>query len=520
MSAFKIESCFGADINVGYFDMAHILGILDIKEEVISSKRIQSLITTHGPRDRVIVVAMRQVAFDELRPTLDSKFLPYDPYHANDEKFLTTRRERLYDAQERFLILCMSIATGKSVRSLKKLNPELNTKELRSKHSKKLSLFRYFRQELNDNTREYIEAYKARMGLNSENKEDPMQGIATNIGTETEEERSLDKPKVQKKPPLENKLIPTSFDNEAIAGLKLFRSGHLLLSAQVERFKRGEQLEMIELMRFCRRLVESHTRNNFALMAIRHIKDASSYLELHAMGMAVLGIHFAKAMKLSNAYVEVISLGALLFDLGRFRLPTKMVTKTTKMTDSEFDLFRKHIQFGEQILQKYEGVPKAVYQMLFDHHEKVDGSGYPEGKLGDEISVYGKIAAIIDAYDAITSEQPHKHSMGPIKACQKLKTESGSAFDEELLGVFLKSIGNVPVGSCVLLSNGRVGFVLTLNKSFQPSLVRQVYSMTSKSFIETSDIELNKSASLSAGVTIEKEMDPQALKLQFIDHIS
>ena len=65
------------------------------------------------------------------------------------------------------------------------------------------------------------------------------------------------------------------------------------------------------------------------------------------MGMAVLGIHFAKAMKLSNAYVEVIALGALLFDLGRFRLPMAMVTKTTKMTDAEFDLFRKHIKFGE-----------------------------------------------------------------------------------------------------------------------------------------------------------------------------
>lgn len=523
MSAFKIESCFGADINVGYFDMAHILGILDIKEEVVGSKRVQNLITANGARDRIIVIAMRQVAFDELRSTLDSKFLPYDPSYVNDEKFLNTRRERLYDAQERFLILCMSIASGKSVRSLKKLNPKLNTKELRSKHGEKLSLFRYFRQELNDNTREYIEAYKARAELGEEGKDELEQNSRANVDSNSvdeEEEQVLDKPKVKKKPPLENKLIPTSFDNEAISGLKLFKNGHLLLSVQVERFKRGEQLEMIELMRFCRRLVESHTRNNFALMAIRHIKDASSYLELHAMGMAVLGIHFAKAMKLSNAYIEVICLGALLFDLGRFRLPTKMLTKTTKMTDGEFDLFRKHIQFGEQILQKYEGVPKAVYQMLFDHHEKVDGSGYPEGKLGEEISVYGKIAAIIDAYDAITSEQPHKHSMGPIKACQKLKKEAGSAFDAELLGVFLKSIGSVPVGSCVLLSNGRVGFVLTLNKSFQPSLVRQVYSMTSKSFIETSDIELNKSVSLSAGITIEKEMDPQALKLQFIDHIS
>lgn len=513
MSAFKIESCFGADIYVGYFDMEEILEILGIKDQVVSSKRVQSLIKMHGRKDRIVSVAMRQVTFDVLRPALDSEYLPYDPYFAYD-KLLSTRRERLYDAQERFLLLCLSIAYGRSVKGLKKLNPDLNTKELRIKHTKGQSLFRYFRQELNEQTREYILSYKARM----DNSADGSVKESSSATVELEPKNTLSGS--NKKTPLEHKFIPTSFDDETVTALKLFQDGYSLLSSQVERFKRGEQLDMLELVKFCRRLIQSHTRNNFSLMAIRHIKDASIYLEQHAMGMAVLGIHFAKAMKLSSAYVEVISLGALLFDLGRFRLPMAMVSKTTKMTDGEFDLFRKHIQFGEQILQKCEGVPKAVYQMLLDHHEKIDGSGYPAGKQGDEISVYGKIAAIIDAYDAMTSEQPHKPSMGPIKACQQMQKESGLAFDRQLLAVFLKSIGSVPVGSCVQLSNGRIGFVLTLNKSFQPSLIRQVYSITNRSFVAASDIELNKSANLRTEVTIEKEVDPQAFGLQFINHIS
>lgn len=517
MSVFKIESCFGADINVGYFDIDEILTILGIKDKIIASKRIQTLIKLHGRKDRIIGVAMRQLAFDVLRPTLDTELLPYDPYFS-DDKLLNSRRERLYDAQERFLILCMSIASGRSVRSLKKLNPDLNTKELRSKHARGQSLFRYFRQELNEQTREYILGYKARM----ETGDSKSANLSVSVSSPVEEVelQSTVKPTIAKKVAVESKLIPTSFDDETATALKIFQDGHSLLSTQVERFKRGEKLEMLELMKFCRRLIESHARNNFSLMAIRHIKDASIYLEQHAMGMAVLGIHFAKAMKLSSAYIEVITLGALLFDLGRFRLPMAMVTKATKMTDSEFDLFRKHIQFGEQILQKCDGVPKAVYQMLSDHHEKIDGSGYPAGKQDKEISVYGKIAAIIDAYDAMTSEQPHKHSMGPIKACQQMHKESGLAFDTQLLTVFLKSIGSIPVGSCVLLSNGRVGFVLTLNKLYQPSLVRQVYSMTNKAFVETSDIELNKTANLRTEVRVEKEVDPQSFGLQFINHIS
>lgn len=514
MSAFKIESCFGADINVGYFDMDEILSIMDIKEKVVGSKRVQSLIEMHGRKDRIVSVAMRQVAFDVLRPTLDSEFLPYDPYFDGDQ-LLSSRRERLYDAQDRFLILCLSIASGRSVRSLKKLNPDLNTKELRSKHGRGQSLFRHFRQELNEQTREYILSYKARMDKSGGGDGDKNVSSAA-----AEIEQKSTKSVNHRKDPIESRFVPTSFDDEVATALKLFQDGHSLLSAQVERFKRGAQLDMLELTKFCRRLIESHTRNNFSLLAIRHIRDASTYLEQHAMGMAVLAIHFTKAMKLSNAYVEVICLGALLFDLGRFRLPMAMVMKTTKMTDGEFDLFRKHIQFGKQILQKCEGVPKAVYQMLSDHHEKIDGSGYPAGKQGEEISVYGKIAAIIDAYDAMTSEQPHKPSMGPIKAYQKMQKESGLAFDKQLLTVFLKSIGRVPVGSCVLLSNGRVGFVLALNKSFQPSLVRQVYSITNKAFIEVSDIELNKSANLRTEVVIEKEADPQAFGLQFINYIS
>ena len=516
MSTFKIESCFGADINVGYFDIEEILDIFEIKNEIIKSKRVQSLIKMHGRKEKIVSIAMRQVAFDLLRPTLDSEFLPYDPYFT-DGKLLNSRRERLYDAEERFLILCMSIAHGRSVRSLKKLRPDLSTKELRSKHTRGQSLFRYFRQELNDHTRDYILSYKSKLdGDSNEGSSLETQETALSEQVERKAEQAVLAQKVEK----ETRLMPTSFDKEAATAMRLFDDGLELLSSQIERSKRGEPLEMMELKKFCLKLIESHTRNNYSLMAIRHIKDASIYLEQHAIGMAVLGVHFAKALKLSNAYIEVICLGALLFDLGRARLPQAMVAKTTKMTDSEFDLFRKHIQFGEQMFKKCDDIPKAAYQMLMDHHEKLDGSGYPAGKQGDEISVYGKIAAIIDAYDAMTSEQAHKPSMGPIKASQKMQKESGLAFDKKLLSVFLNSIGRIPVGSCVLLSNGRVGFVLTLNKSFQPALVRQVYSLTNKAFVETSDIELNRPANLGTEVRIEKDIDPQTLGLQFINHIS
>lgn len=514
MPAFQVESCFGVDLNAGFFDLNEIIGLLGIKNEVLKHKRIRSLVRTHGEKSRIVSIAMRQVTLDAVRSALDDDFLPYDSNFTFDH-LLSSKRERLYDAQERFLLLCYSIAQGKPIRSLRKLHVSLTSKDWRDKANKKQSLYKHFRQELDDNTREYILSYKARQEANNTNGSQ-----SKSASSESVEKVSTDSNHKAQQSPKNKKHLPTSFNDEVVTALKLFEEGHLLLQEQVDRFKTGDFLDVDKFKGFCQRLMESHTRNPFALLAIRHIKDPSAYLEQHAMGTAVLGIHFARAMALSEPYVEAIALGGLLFDLGRFRLPMVLSNKMSKMTSSEFDLFRKHIVFGEQILNRCENIPKVVYQMLADHHERIDGSGYPNGKQDQEISVYGKIAGIIDAYDALTSEQAHKRSMGPLKARQQLIKEVGLAFDKPLLGVFLKHIGRIPVGSCVELSNGRVGFILTLNASFEPALVRQVYSLTNKTFIAASDIDLSKQGYSEEMAKVVKEVDPQSLGMQFISYLA
>ena len=517
MSSFQIESCFGVNISSGYFDIDEILESFKIKDVVIDHPRAKKLIRNYGRKERIVGIALRQLALDEVRTVLESEMLPFDPYF-NDDQLLNTRHERLYDAQERFLLLCFSIAAGKPVRSLKALHKGLTSKEWREKSISGQNLFQYFRQELNDNTRDYILSYKAKM---EQFELGNIEKAPANSSSENVERQSLAhsisaKGAAKNKPILDINKEPVSFNDEVLTALRLFEEGHLLLLEQVVRFKQGDALDIVGLTRFCTLLVESYTRNPHALMAIRHIKDASSYLEQHSMGMAVLGLHFAKAMKLSDSYIAVIALGALIFDLGRFRLPTPLINKTSKMTSGEFDLFRKHIQLGEQIIRRSNDIPKVIYHMLLDHHERVDGAGYPKGKQGDEISTFGKVAAIIDAYDAMTSEQVHKGSMGPIKARRQLIKEAGLAFDKNLLAVFLKSLGKIPVGSCVALSNGRVGFVLTLNGDFQPALIRQVYSLNNKAFIASTDIDVSKA---SVSVVVEKEVDAQAFGLQFINHL-
>ncbi|MGO3345041.1 MAG: HD-GYP domain-containing protein [Marinomonas sp.] len=510
MSSFQIESCFGIEIGAGYFDIDEILDTLKIKNAVINHRRAKKIMSEYGRKERIVSVVLRQLALDEVRPVLESKMLPFDPYF-NDGQLLTSRHDRLYDAQERFLLLCFSIAVGKSIRSLKKLNQDFTTKDWREKSIKGPLLYRYFRQELNDNTRDYILSYKERLGQAEARVKTEVKLPQKNSEQEIKKVSLL-----EEKKPLSIKVEPSSFNDEVLVAVKLFEEGHLLLLEQVERFRQGDPLDMESLTAFCTLLIGSYTRNPYALMAIRYIKNSSAYIAQHAMGMAVLAVHFSKAMKLPDSYVQAIALGALVFDLGRFRLPLPLINKSTKMTAGEFDLFRKHIQLGEQIIRRSGNVSKVIYHMLLDHHERVDGAGYPNGKQGAEISVYGRIAAIIDAYDALTSEQIHKASIGPIEARRRLFSEAGLAFDKNLLSVFLKSVGRVPVGACVALSNGRVGFVLTQSRDCKPALIRQVYSLNNKAFIPSTDIDVSKEGMT---VRVEKEVDAQTLGLQFINHL-
>lgn len=163
MSTFKVETCLGAEINVGYFDIEEILNTLGIKDIVHKNKRVKGLVKKHGSKERIVGVAMRQIALDALQPALDGSFMPYDSYF-NENSIPATSRDRRYDAEERFLLMCCALSYGKSIRSLKKLYKDnLTTKDWRDKAQKGQSLFQYFRRLLDDNTREYILSYRARV---------------------------------------------------------------------------------------------------------------------------------------------------------------------------------------------------------------------------------------------------------------------------------------------------------------------------------------------------------------------
>ena len=510
MAKFDITTLFGVDVNFAFFNVLELVDALGIKADILNSKRVSSLIKVHGNKHHIVTIAIRQVTLAELKPHLNGQFLAYDPYF-QAESLHSSQRERLYEAEEKLLLICWSLAIGKSVKSLKRLRRDFNTREWRDMYQSGKSLYLLFRQILNDSTREYVLDYKSG---NVDEDGRSTQGSSATVTADPSHTKAVQAPKDAKKERLYS-FEPTPFRKELQTALDLVAQGAKLMTEEVVLLQQGRPLRLDKLTEFCRKLIASHQRNPYPLLVLRHVRSDDDYLAEHTLACAVLACHLAKKLDLGDRYIEVITLGALLFDCGRFKIPAPILKKEGKLTDGEFDLMRKHIYFGESLLKGQESIPKVVYQMLQDHHERVDGAGYPNGKAGDEISIYGRIGAIVDAYDSMTSAQPFKSPITPAGALRKMQKEAGLAFDKELFRLFAQSLGPVPVGSCVELSNGRLAFVLTLNKSLRPALVRQVYSLSTKTFVSAVDVALDQNQDIS----IVKVVLPADYDLRFVDHI-
>lgn len=500
MAKFNVMSLFGVNVDFAYFNIYEIIDALGLRKEILRTLRVANLIKKHGKKHHIVSIVMRQVALAELKPTLNGELLPYDSSF-QDIKVTRTDYERQYEAQEKLILLCYSLAHGKSVTSVKRLKGDEFSKIAREFRAKGKSLYDYFRSILNDNTRDYVLSYKAgELGYDSVERE------AKEVSGE----------KTKKVVEVKKAIAPTPFGKEITTAVELMSQGVEFITSQVKNVFNGASLDLSGLRAYCQKLSDSYDRNPNALLAVRYVQNTEDYIAQHSVACAILACHLAKALQLESKYVNVIAIGALVFDLGRFKLPTPLTQKSGKFTDAEFQLMRKHLQFGEIILSAGNNIPKVIYQMLWEHHERIDGTGYPHGKIDNEISVYGKIGAIVDAYDSLTSEQAHKAPLTPTDALKKMRSEAGLAFDEKLMALFINSIGAVPVGSCVELSNGRIAFVLTLNNKRQPSLVRQVYSLSSKSFISAVDLALDK----NGDVRIVKVVLPSNYNLHFVDHVA
>ncbi|KPZ52222.1 HD domain-containing phosphohydrolase [Pseudoalteromonas sp. P1-25] len=210
-------------------------------------------------------------------------------------------------------------------------------------------------------------------------------------------------------------------------------------------------------------IVSSVFRNASAMTILTRIKDKHSYNWRHMVNCAIFTAVFAKYLGYKEEAVQQLAMGALLHDLGQAKLPQGIISRPSKLTSSEMDIIKRHVAQGLGLVKGEKGITPLMLDMIVNHHERLDGSGYPRGITAEKLSRPARIMAIVDVYDALTADRPHQEGDEPINALRYLLAHK-ELFDAELVQHFIKCLGVHPVGTIVKLTNERLALVLEGNK--------------------------------------------------------
>lgn len=228
--------------------------------------------------------------------------------------------------------------------------------------------------------------------------------------------------------------------------------------------RKGGQLDVESAKGVVSELVEQVMNNPDAMVWLSQLKEKDEYTAIHSVNVCILSLTFGRTLGLTEDELNTLGLGALLFDIGKSRIPDDILKKTDSLSDNEFLLMKAHAFLGYAMLEEKENTPKEVLDIILNHHERLNGMGYPNCRRGEEISRLTRIVSIVDVFDAITSDRCYKDGFQPQHALNELYNMAPDEMDQELVEAFIKCIGIYPVGSIVSLSTGHTGVVVKLNE--------------------------------------------------------
>jgi HD-GYP domain-containing protein (c-di-GMP phosphodiesterase class II) len=232
----------------------------------------------------------------------------------------------------------------------------------------------------------------------------------------------------------------------------------------MDNLKAGDNLNMHAVREAVEPLMESMVRNSDAMLWLSEMREKDAYTYSHSVDNCSLSIAFGRHLGLYKEDMRSLAMGCLLMDIGKIKLPEAILNSTGVLTRDEFVEMRKHVRYGMDILRKTSGVSEAVLAVVHGHHERFDGSGYPDGLEGKQIPVFARIAGIIDTYNAMTHDSPYRKAAAPHTVLQIMYSWRNKFFQDELVEQFLQCVGVYPTGSIIEMSTGEVGMVIAQNK--------------------------------------------------------
>ena len=226
----------------------------------------------------------------------------------------------------------------------------------------------------------------------------------------------------------------------------------------------GKNIDSQRVKRVVNSMIDSILSNQAALISLTRIKDYDEYTFVHSINVCILCLTLGRHLDFRREELEEMGIGSLLHDVGKMRVPPQILNKAGKLTDEEFREIQKHPLYTLEVLEKTEGIPKASKEVALQHHERYNGRGYPYGLRGEEIGRFGQIAAIIDVYDAITSDRIYKKAIPLHEGIRMIYQGVNEDFNQILVERFIQCVGIYPAGTLVLLDSEEIGFISAVNQ--------------------------------------------------------
>ncbi len=273
------------------------------------------------------------------------------------------------------------------------------------------------------------------------------------------------------------------------------------VTSMFQEARMGKALQLDQVTSLVDEIGQSISRNPEAFLSLARLKTKDNYTYLHSVAVCALMIALGKQMGLDEELLQELGMAGLLHDVGKMMIPEEVLNKPGRLTDDEFTVIKNHPQRGWDILKGSAGVNEMALDVCLHHHEKMDGSGYPEKLSGEAISLFARMGAVCDVYDAITSVRCYKSGWEPAEAIRKMAEWQDGHFDTTVFHAFVKTIGIHPSGTLLKLKSGRLAVVIEqTEKSLLTPIVKTFFSTKSNAPIPAELIDLSKSPDTIANV--------------------
>lgn len=310
------------------------------------------------------------------------------------------------------------------------------------------------------------------------------------------------KPVATRSPPAAQKTLIEERENSK----RVYNEATSLVTNLLNDVKMGKAIDVGPVEGLADEINNSVLNNPNALLCLSQIREKDKYLLEHSVNVGILMGVFARHLSYSKDEVHQLVTGALLHDIGKIRVPNHVLNKPGKLTPEEWQEMKRHVNYGVETLEKSKGIHPIALAICGQHHERLDGNGYPNRLSDEEITVYGRLASIVDVYDAVTAKRVYHDGMPPAEAMKLLLKLSQTELDSSLVYQFIRCMSVYPVGSLVELNTGRLAVVITTNPNDSTTpVVKSIYNKRHRHFEQSKVLNLAK---LTPDVKIVSAVSP------------